>query len=72
MPAGDIMIRNGWKSIMVNLQELAWLHDLQGDLALRRDWVAVGHIQALIDRLADEHGFLCEQPGSAIPRAMMQ
>lgn len=57
---------------MLNSRELAWLHALQGDLALKRDWVAVGHLQALIDRIADEHGIICEQPNSAIPRAGLQ
>ena len=43
---------------MLNDRRLAWLHSLQGDLALKRDWVAVGHIQALIDHIACERGTL--------------
>lgn len=34
-------------------REFAWLHALQCDLAAKRDWVAVAHLQALIDHLAD-------------------
>lgn len=41
---------------MLSKQELFWLNALQGDLALKKDWVAVGHVQALIDRIAGEHG----------------
>jgi hypothetical protein len=46
---------------MLSRRELAWLHALQGDLALKRDWVAVGHLQALIDHIADEHGIVREE-----------
>jgi hypothetical protein len=46
---------------MLTKRELAWLHALQGDLALKRDWVAVGHIQSLIDHVAHEHGVLREE-----------
>lgn len=37
-------------------RELTLLHNLQCNLALKRDWVAVAHLQALIDRISDEHG----------------
>lgn len=38
--------------------EIVALHRLQSELALRRDWVAVGHLQNLINHIADEHGFM--------------
>lgn len=47
---------------MLTKTELAFLHGLQSDLALKRDWVAVGHLQCLIDRIADEHGFVHTEP----------
>lgn len=50
---------------MMTKRELALLHSLQGTLALKRDWVAVGHVQALIDRISNEHGGFVELPGSA-------
>lgn len=37
--------------------ELVWLHVLQGNLAIKRDWVAVTHVQNLIDHMAGEYGF---------------
>lgn len=40
---------------MINGQEFAWLHALQSDLAVKRDWVAVAHLQALIDHIAEKH-----------------
>jgi hypothetical protein len=40
---------------MISGREFAWLHALQGDLAARRDWVAVAHLQALIEHIADKH-----------------
>lgn len=43
---------------MLNKRELFWLHSLQGDFALKRDWVAVAHVQSLIDHIAGEHGFI--------------
>ncbi|MEQ5789319.1 hypothetical protein J3454_15615 [Erythrobacter sp. NFXS35] len=46
---------------MLTKRELGWLHALQSDLALKRDWVAVGHVQSLIDHLADEHGVSREE-----------
>ncbi|WP_296722767.1 hypothetical protein [Erythrobacter sp.] len=51
---------------MLTKRELGWLHALQGDLALKRDWVAVGHIQSLIDHMADEHGLLREEAHSSV------
>lgn len=47
---------------MLSKRELVWLHTLQGDLALKRDWVAVGKVQSLIDHIADEHGILRDEP----------
>jgi len=46
----------GW--VMSIKRELVLLNALQGTLAIKRDWVAVGHLQALIDHLADEYGAL--------------
>jgi len=46
---------------MLSKRELAWLHALQSDLAAKRDWVAVGHVQSLIDHMAQEHGALREE-----------
>ena len=40
---------------MINRRELAWLHALQMSLAIKRDWVALAHLQALIDHLAEKH-----------------
>jgi hypothetical protein len=40
---------------MLTAKEMAWLHDLQEDLALRRDWVSVAYLQCVIDRIVDEH-----------------
>jgi hypothetical protein len=37
---------------MLITRELALLHTLQSKRALRRDWVAVGHLQLLIDRIS--------------------
>lgn len=48
------------RAVMLTLHELVWLHTLQTDLALKRDWVAVGHVQSLIDHMANEHGLACE------------
>lgn len=47
---------------MLTKRELLWLHALQGDFATKRDWVGVGHVQSLIDYIADEHGILAEDP----------
>lgn len=41
---------------MINQDDLEWLHLFQSNLALRRDWVAVGKLQGLIDHLAMAHG----------------
>jgi len=41
---------------MLSKQELVWLNALQSELALKKDWVSVGHVQALIDRIAGVHG----------------
>ena len=41
---------------MLSKSELVWLHAFQGTMALKRDWIAVGHLQGLIDHLAGEHG----------------
>ena len=49
---------------MLSKQELVWLNALQSDLALKKDWVAVGHVQALIDRIAGEHGLMAPEPRS--------
>lgn len=40
---------------MRSAHDLVRLHALQGEMAIKRDWVAVGHLQALIDQLAIEH-----------------
>lgn len=40
---------------MLNAKEMAWLKELQEDLAIRDDWVAVAHLQIVIDRIVDEH-----------------
>lgn len=42
---------------MVSVKEMAWLHNLQQDLATKRDWVTVAHLQCVIDRIVDEHPF---------------
>lgn len=39
-------------------RELLLLNALQGDLAIKRDWIAVGHLQALIEHFAQQHGAL--------------
>lgn len=44
---------------MFSKSELVWLHAFQSTLALKRDWVAVGHLQGLIDHLAGEYG-ICD------------
>jgi hypothetical protein len=38
---------------MIIKREFALLNRLQTDLAIRRDWIAVGHLQALIDHMAE-------------------
>lgn len=50
---------------MLSKQELVWLNALQSDLALKKDWVAVGHVQALIDRIAGAHGLMASEPRSS-------
>lgn len=46
-----------WKEEwMLTKRELLWLHALQADFVRMRDWVAVDHVQGLIDHIADEHG----------------
>jgi hypothetical protein len=45
---------------MLTMRELLWLHALQSDLAAKKDWTAVGHVQSLIDHMADEHGLRVE------------
>lgn len=45
---------------MMIKQEVAWLNTFQGDMAIRRDWIAVGHIQALIDHIAEMHGVVLD------------
>lgn len=40
---------------MLTAKDMAWLHDLQETLALRRDWVTVAYLQCVIDRIVDEH-----------------
>lgn len=45
---------------MLTMRELMWLHALQSDLAAKKDWTAVGHVQSLIDHMADEHGLRVE------------
>ena len=50
---------------MLTKRELVWLHSLQGDFALKRDWVAVAHVQSLIDHVADEHGFIRTEASAA-------
>ena len=39
---------------MLNKRDLARLHVLQAHFAMRRDWIAVGHLQALIDHVPFE------------------
>jgi hypothetical protein len=56
---------------MMTEREFALLHSLQSTLALKRDWVAVGHLQALIDRISSEHGGFIESPGSAEREAVI-
>ena len=51
---------------MLTKRELLWLHALQSDFAVKRDWVAVGHVQCLIDYIADEHGVLTEEPAPSL------
>lgn len=48
---------------MLTNRSLLWLHTLQNDFALKWDWVAVGQLQALIDHIAGEHGFLPDKLG---------
>jgi hypothetical protein len=57
---------------MLSKQELVWLNALQSDLALRKDWVAVGHVQALIDRIAGEHGLVADVHRSNRPGQSLQ
>lgn len=45
---------------MLTKRELLWLHALQNDFATKRDWVAVAHVQSLIDHIADEHGIITD------------
>ena len=45
---------------MLIKREIGWLNSLQSDLALKRDWVAVGHLQALIDHIAETHGAMLD------------
>lgn len=45
---------------MLTKRELLWLHALQSDLAVKRDWVAVAHVQSLIDHIANEHGMITD------------
>ncbi len=45
---------------MLTKRELLWLHALQNDFAVKRDWVAVAHVQSLIDHIADEHGIITD------------
>ena len=45
---------------MIIKQEVAWLNTLQSDMAIRRDWIAVGHLQALIDHIAETHGVVLD------------
>lgn len=42
---------------MLSLQEIKNLHSLQRQLALKRDWIAVAHLQALIDHVLADHSF---------------
>jgi hypothetical protein len=51
-------------AIMITRREFAWLHTLQMSLAVKRDWVAVAHLQALIDHLAEKH----IQPDQTVPQ----
>lgn len=51
---------------MLSKQELVWLNALQSELALKKDWVAVGHVQALIDRIAGVHGLTTPFTPSAV------
>lgn len=41
---------------MLARRELIWLHSFQEDLALKRDWIAMAHVQALIDHLSQTRG----------------
>lgn len=50
---------------MISRREFAWLHTLQMSLAVQRDWVAVAHLQALIDLLAEKH----IEPDHTVPEA---
>lgn len=43
---------------MLGNRELELLHTLQTELAIKRDWVAVGFVQNLIDHMVDEHGLM--------------
>ncbi len=56
---------------MLTTRELIWLHSLQGDLALKRDWIAVAHVQALIDHLSDTQGIESVSPFLPIGAATM-
>lgn len=40
---------------MMDGREFGWLHTLQCNLAAKRDWIAVAHLQALIDHIAENH-----------------
>lgn len=46
---------------MLGQRELVLLHTLQSELAIKRDWVAVGFVQNLIDHIADEHGLIVNE-----------
>lgn len=50
---------------MLTAKELVWLHDLQLNLAIRRDWIAVAHLQCLMDRIVDEHPVLASDSNPA-------
>ncbi len=50
---------------MLTAKELVWLQDLQLNLAIRRDWVAVAHLQCLMDRIVDEHPVLASDSNPA-------
>lgn len=51
---------------MLTTRELICLHSLQGGLALKRDWIAVAHVQALIDHLSHTHGVEKVSPSLSI------
>ena len=56
---------------MLTGRELIWLHSLQADLALQRDWIAMAHVQALIDHLSQTRGIENVSPFLPTGRAMM-